>query len=602
MQNLYTVVYKDQELVLDSNVVNYLNTMADFYSLGKRLVLSEEQTFQELLEINNNLEYYRSLLEPNYYTEFYGIKSYYDPQFISAYNTNEVTVENEVTFEINPFFNTDETVDLNKVVRDISSNFNQKFIEQYHIKNGIPTINKLVTSSLQTIKRQHLPIYEILSGFSDILVAGPKYVNNFLFGIRGNCIDFYCFSSNLKELRKTLCKYFSFYEDENKISLNNDIVVIYKTKFTNIEDIVNSFDLDCECCAMNVSSGEIYKNQRCIYSHKYKVNTINPEKISLLYYRTLAKYSNYGFSIVDSNKFVFPFDLNKFEKNSSILTVMMYNFRDFSEEDFSKDKIAKIHFPEALQELKNKGRIDFDSDLYNLLELEPNGTLYVNPLNCFNFEVEYLLEILNQNGIDISNILRNVEQGDSSIYYIRSVLDFLRIDKYLINNIHQALNLIYDYEYFDENVKNDDEEIEELKTRYYSIVKINNLLIKLERLFPLKNIKVTCKKVQRSLYKDQTFTQSEGITMDYETKFKLHYIECNKEIEIVKRLFTRLNIGFKVKVIFDDRYLSSEDKEDLKEHIDELQNCSIPYINLENYSVGSLQTAYRLIRERLVSL
>lgn len=75
------------------------------------------------------------------------------------------------------------------------------------------------------------------------------------------------------------------------------ILRLYKTP----SEIIHGFDVDCCCMGFNLYDNYVYMTDRCLYSIKNQVNTINFDRLSPSYEYRLVKYAKRGISIHINN-------------------------------------------------------------------------------------------------------------------------------------------------------------------------------------------------------------------------------------------------------------------------------------------------------------
>lgn len=161
-KKMITVIYRNEQVTLDSNKIKFLQNMSSFNKNTKILNVNEE-TFNELKIVSENLFRLQTTLECNYFSDFYNIDSLYDLEYLDIYrrDSSELYPLLDFSFHDNPYFKNKINKNLEYIFSDFSSSI------------------------------------DLFSVFSDNMVVGGRYLIQFLFSIRSYYIDFYIHCDNI---------------------------------------------------------------------------------------------------------------------------------------------------------------------------------------------------------------------------------------------------------------------------------------------------------------------------------------------------------------------------------------------------------------------
>lgn len=205
---------------------------------------------------------------------------------------------------------------------------------------------------------------------------------------------------------------------------------ILKRNFKNRSEIAKHFTVDCEQCILDIKTKIIYKTGRCIYAHKYMVNTLDFENLCQEYYYKLGKYCSYGFNVtfpsLNGDIIVFPKDLEKYScqniklnnRGISLLIYNICNFEIFDENDLLKDLI----------------KFDKNEDFFTIIEKTSTEAVGYIPLEEFDFSnLHYWFK---REKFDLKELIISKNLFSVSEVFINKILGYKIIE-------HQTLDLSY---------------------------------------------------------------------------------------------------------------------------------------------------------------
>jgi len=470
---MLTVKYQGKELILDSDKIEFLQRMSSF--CGKNVLeLEKEETYEELKIISENLFDLQTTLEENFLCDYYGIKTFYDKDYLKIYRRN--------SDELFPFLDPSEN-------------------------NNIRMFNEII---------------DLFTSFSDNMVIAGRYLMEFLFSIDNEYIDFYIYCDDLNDflrrLRKHISHFMAFEEDEHKITIYKTLF-IHKKNFNNRSEIAKQFTVDCEQCILDLKYKIIYRTERCIYSHENSLNTLNFENLSQEYYYKLGKYCCYGFKITFPSlekTVVFPDDLEEYNEyfkdiNHRGIYLLIYNvckYKLFNENNLLQDKIdfdrnedffnfevidEEYEHYVPLQEFLSKYNLHywFKKEKFDFLQIILEKKIFSNCNSfincilgykildediCFNKNkniIDLIEHILIKNGFD-QNLLKEYRDSNEELEeYFSGLEEYLSVQEDT-EYIKQCLLLIYDYQDFECSLNYDQKTlnmIDDLKQEYNERIK-----------------------------------------------------------------------------------------------------------------------------------
>lgn len=181
--------------------------------------------------------------------------------------------------------------------------------------------NKNFIKKFNTFTRYQL----LYLNWTNCIMAGESVVYCLLNEFKSDqVVCLYLYNINSHEINKKLshiCSCISkvipfelkLYKKDNYYSIISDPhyreIRIYYTNYKSVEDVINSFGIDC--CCIGYANGELYITDKSKNSIINKVNTFNPDCIELL-----EKFANIGFTTKVSEEYLQQ-DIRKYLKDDT---------------------------------------------------------------------------------------------------------------------------------------------------------------------------------------------------------------------------------------------------------------------------------------------
>ena len=298
-EDLYELNFEDEKLFVDANKVKILHAMANFQqSQNKVIKVTDKKFFEEMKTLNEN--YYN--IQTSFDEEsielvsmYCSQQSFYDPEYYNIY------LEEKTYFQFLNSFN-----DLIPILEQPYQRFNDFFKEKIGQMNNINVLKNVDFVS------------DIFYPYNDNLICVGEFPLSCVMGFSCKNIDIFIHSSNDDDIYQKIIKHvsltydISIKSDHFSFSYEDYIIKLFSEKYNCAAELLFLVSIDCYCILIDLKSTMFYTTKRGYYSLKYRVNTVNYEKMDENYEMNLVNSIGYGFNIFIPEHIILPYDLSQF--------------------------------------------------------------------------------------------------------------------------------------------------------------------------------------------------------------------------------------------------------------------------------------------------